>query len=190
MRPPPLLAPRHLEEIRLQVPDVARRDRCCTSRPSILAGRDHVVLRAAPEPARAMCGSLSESAPGRAHVAFKTAIEWAALLADAQLPRSPRLRARPARADPATDRRRSRLDPVRSPGRERYVPARLAPLPTRQLDRHQQPAVLVGRALRRRSHGRRDDRLFVHHAETLALRGDSYRLDDNNSPRPGDRPLD
>ena len=58
-------------------------------------------------------------------------------------PRPPRRRARPAAADPAADRRRGRLHPVRSAGREPDVHARLPPLRTRLADRHLQQAVLA-----------------------------------------------
>ena len=74
-------------------------------------------------------------------------------------PRPPRRRAHPAAADPAADRRRGRLHPVRPPGRQPDVHARQPPLRARLDDRHLQQAVLgLGRDLRRRRRRRRDDR--------------------------------
>ena len=92
-------------------------------------------------------------------VAFKTATEWVALLADAQ--RHGRLDAELDKLQrvAAADRRRGRLHPVRSAGRKPHVHARLQTLRTRLADRHQQQALLsLGRHLRRRDHRRRDDR--------------------------------
>jgi hypothetical protein len=74
-------------------------------------------------------------------VLFRTATEWVALLADAQ---------RRGRLDQELDRLQRvpllivdevRVYPVRSARSESDVHARLAPLPTRQPDGHQQQAV-------------------------------------------------
>jgi IstB-like ATP binding protein len=61
---------------------------------------------------------------------------------------------------------------------------RRAPLRAREPDRHLQQAVQrMGRDLRRRRRRRRHDRRLVHHAEILALKGDSYRLKDRDLAR-------
>ena len=118
-------------------------------------------------------------------VAFRTATEWVALLADAQ--RQGRLDDELDRLQriPLLDRRRGRLHPVRPTRGQSDVHARLPPLRTRQADRDQQQAILgwgeifgddvVATAM--------IDRL-VHHAEILSLKGDSYRLKDRDLARP------
>jgi hypothetical protein len=56
-------------------------------------------------------------------------------------------------------------------------------------DRHVQQTVLgLGRDLRRRRRRGRNDRRLVHHAEIVALKGDSYRLCDRDLARPERRP--
>jgi DNA replication protein DnaC len=99
-------------------------------------------------------------------------------------PRPPRRRARSPATDPAADRRRGRLHPVRSARRQPDVHARQPPLRTRVDDRHfQQPfsgwGEIFGDDV---TAAAMIDRL-VHHAEILALKGDSYRLKDRDLAR-------
>ena len=153
-----------------------------------LAGKENVVLLGPPGTGKThLAIALGIRACLAGHrVAFRTATEWVALLGRRPTPRPPRRRARPAATHPAADRRRGRLHPVRPPGRQPDVHARQPPLRARLADRHQQQAVLsawgeifgddvVAAAM--------IDRL-VHHAEILALKGDSYRLKDRDLARP------
>jgi DNA replication protein DnaC len=118
-------------------------------------------------------------------VAFRTATEWVALLADAQ---------RSGRLD--DDLARLQRIPLLIVDEVGYIPfdlqaanlmfhARQPPLRTRLGDRHRQQAVQrVGRDLRRDVvAGAMIDRL-VDHADILALKGDSYRLRDRDLARP------
>ena len=152
-----------------------------------LDGRENVVLLGPPGTGKThLAIALGIRACLAGHrVAFRTATEWVAMLADAQ--RHGRLDAEldPLQRIPLLICRRGRLHPVRSAGRQPDVHARLPPLRTRQPDRHQQQAILgwgeifgddvIATAM--------IDRL-VHHAEILSLKGDSYRLKDRDLARP------
>jgi IstB-like ATP binding protein len=98
--------------------------------------------------------------------------------------RPPRRRARQAPTDPAARRRRGRIRPLRPAGREPHVHARLAP--------HERASLVVTSNKPFSAWGEifgddvvaaaMIDRL-VHHAEILALKGDSYRLRDRDLAR-------
>jgi len=151
-----------------------------------LHGRENVVLLGPPGTGKTHLSiALGIRACLAGHrVVFRTATEWVALPADAQRQGPARRLARPSTPDSAADRRRGRLHPVRPARRQPDVHARLAPLPSAP-DGHEQHALQrPGRDLRRRHRRRHHDRPAAHHAEILALRGDSYRLKDRDLARP------
>ena len=132
--------------VRLHLPDAAcSARRCCTSASSTSSpARRTSSCSARPAPARPTSRSRSgiRACLAGHRVAFRTATEWVALLADAQRQGRLDARARPPATDPAADRRRGRLHPVRPPGRQPDVHARQPPLRARLADRHQQQALL------------------------------------------------
>lgn len=94
----------------------------------------------------------------------------------------------PSSAAPTAGRRRGRLHPFRSRGREPVLPSAPRPLRTRQPHRHQQQTLrTLGRGLRRPRRRRRDDRRLVHHAEVISMKEtatDSKTATSAASPRP------
>ena len=106
----------------------ARHRRCTSASSTSSPARRTSSCSARPAPARPTSRSRSAIRACLAghRVAFRTATEWVALLADAQ--RHGRLDDELARLqrDPAADRRRGRLHPVRPAGRQPDVHARLA----------------------------------------------------------------
>ena len=96
-----------------RLPRTAKRTSSCSARP------------APARPTSAIALGIRACLAGH-RVAFRTATEWVALLADAQRQGRLDARARSPAADPAADRRRGRLHPVRSARRQPHVHARLA----------------------------------------------------------------
>ena len=122
--PVPGPPPQHLQ---LDAAQLARR----RHQPHPLRQRIHNMSSSTPtRPAPARPTSRSRSAIRAClaghRVAFATATEWVAAARRRPTPRPPRRRAPPAAAHPAADRRRGRLHPVRPPGRQPDVHARLA----------------------------------------------------------------
>ena len=117
-------------------------------------------------------------------VLFATAAEWVARLADAHHAGRLQTELRPARPLPAARRRRGRLHPLRTRSRQPVLPARLLPLRTGLL------IVTSNKPFGRWGEVFGDDVVaaamidrLVHHAEVIALKGDSYRLKDRDLGR-------
>ena len=117
-------------------------------------------------------------------VAFATAAEWVDRLRHAH--HAGRLQAEldPARPLPAAGHRRGRLHPVRTRSREPVLPTRLLPLRTGIL------IVTSNKPFGRWGEVFGDDVVaaamidrLVHHAEVIALKGDTYRLKDRDLGR-------
>ena len=151
-----------------------------------VAAKDNVVFLGPPGTGKThLATGLAIRACQAGHrVPFATAAEWVARLADAH--HAGRLQAEldPARPLPADRHRRGRLHPVRGRGRQPVLPARLRPLRASRL------IVTSNKPFGRWGEVFGDDVVaaamidrLVHHAEVIALKGDSYRLKDRDLGR-------
>ena len=118
-------------------------------------------------------------------VAFATAAQWVARLTDAHHAGTPPGRAHPPRPRPAAGHRRGRLHPLRGRGRQPVLPARLQPATSgpRLIVTSNKPFGRWGEVFGDDTVAAAMIDRLVHHAEVIALKGDSYRLKDRDLGR-------